>query len=719
MIRPANHSYQFGHFRLEPDARLLLHDGQPVTLTPKAFDTLLALVRQPGRVLTREELMQEVWPDTFVEEANLTVNISTLRKALGEHPTQHRYIVTVPGRGYRFVAEVKEMWEEGTSGVVREQAAEKKLEEVETARATQAEPSVAPRRSRAKHLLWALPLIAVVLLIVWRSNISLTQPAAPLRIVPITSFPGQKSQPTFSPDGNQVAFVWDGGNGGNQDIYVKLIDAGTPLRLTSDAAAESDPVWSADGKHLAFLRPMGGRNAIFLIPALGGSERKVAEVAPSGLWQNLDWSADGKYLAVSDRGAANEAQGIFLIAVESGEKRRLTTPPQSLSDGMPKFSPDGKTLAFVRGSSIFVNDLYLVPVAGGEARRLTTDQRWLFGQAWTADSRALIFSSNRGGLFSLWRIPTAGGAVEALPAAGEDALYPAISRQGNRLSYVRWKIDSNIWRVAGPNATASEAAAPPVKLIASTREDAEPQISPDGKRIAFHSNRTGSYEIWVCASDGKNPIQLTHFKGPQGGSPRWSPDGRQIVFDCRLEGPSDIFVINVDGGAPRRLTTEASEDVVPSWSRDGRWVYFASNRSGTQQVWKIPAEGGTAQQVTQQGGFEPFESTDGRVLYYHKRGSIWRVPVGGGEEARVLDQVEWGYWAVTEQGICFLNRQAQPRPAIELFNFATGQVKRITMVEQDLGVPPPGFAVSPDGRWIFYKRVDQSDNDIMLVENFR
>src|SRR5262249_19559511 len=152
--------------------------------------------------------------------------------------------------------------------------------------------------------LWPLALLAAVLASVWGFNRFTQRSTAPLRIVPLTSFPGQKSQPSFSPDGNQVAFVWDGGDGSNQDIYVKLLDAGTPLRLTSDPAAESDPVWSADGKQLAFLRPLGGgRSAIFLIPALGGSERKVAEVNPSALWQNLDWSADGKYLAVSDTGA--------------------------------------------------------------------------------------------------------------------------------------------------------------------------------------------------------------------------------------------------------------------------------------------------------------------------------------------------------------------------------------------------------------------------------
>jgi Tol biopolymer transport system component len=257
-------------------------------------------------------------------------------------------------------------------------------------------------------------------------------------------------------------------------------------------------------------------------------------------------------------------------------------------------------------------------------------------------------------------------------------------------------------------------------LIASTRDDALPQFSPDGQRIAFFSTRSGNDEIWLCASDGGNQIQLTALNGAPGGTPRWSPDGRHIAFDCRLEGHADIFVINVEGGAPRRLTAESSEDIVPSWSRDGRWLYFASNRSGDTQVWKMPAEGDPAVQVTKQGGFEAFEGADGKTLYYDKGNAIWSVATEGGPETLILDGVEWGRWAVLAQGICFLNRRASPRPTIELFNFATKQASRIASLERDPSIPsPPGFAVSSDGRWILFKRVDQIDNDIMLVENFR
>ena len=146
-------------------------------------------------------------------------------------------------------------------------------------------------------------------------------------------------------------------------------------------------------------------------------------------------------------------------------------------------------------------------------------------------------------------------------------------------------------------------------------------------------------EIWICDSDGRNPLQLTSFGGPYAtGTPRWAPDGKLIAFDSRQNGPSDIFVISPEGGSPRRLTKEPSEDFVPSWSRDSRWIYFCSERGGkgNLQIWKMPAEGGPATQVTQKGGFGAFESFDRKWLFYSKwnpSDEIWRIPIAGGPES--------------------------------------------------------------------------------------
>ena len=228
----------------------------------------------------------------------------------------------------------------------------------------------------------------------------------------------------------------------------------------------------------------------------------------------------------------------------------------------------------------------------------------------------------------------------------------------------------------------------------------------------------------MCDSEGLNPIRLTSFGGPEVGSPRWSPDGKQLAFDSHAKGHADIYELNVEGGLPRRITSESSTDVLPSWSKDGRWIYFSSNRTGNVQVWKVPVEGGDAVQVTKQGGIEPFESPDGKSVYYCKGISLpglWRVPVEGGEETPVFNrQAWWGDWALVNDGIYFLDWVKTDRPwaiAIEFFSFATHQVTQVA----PLGMRPSldGFAASPDHRWILYTEVTPADNDIMMVENFR
>jgi Tol biopolymer transport system component len=174
-------------------------------------------------------------------------------------------------------------------------------------------------------------------------------------------------------------------------------------------------------------------------------------------------------------------------------------------------------------------------------------------------------------------IPASGGAPERLAVAGENASALSISRNGNRLVYERNVWDTNIWRIPGPNASDGKSA--PLRFIASTQPDLEPQFSPDGKKIVFSSARSGNYEIWICDHEGRNPIQLTSFGGFAVGSPRWSPDSRWIAFDSPTKaGNDDIYVIGADGGQSRRLTSGPSNNVRPSWSHDGRWIYFGSNR---------------------------------------------------------------------------------------------------------------------------------------------
>jgi serine/threonine protein kinase len=214
-------------------------------------------------------------------------------------------------------------------------------------------------------------------------------------------------------------------------------------------------------------------------------------------------------------------------------------------------------------------------------------------------------------------------------------------------------------------------------------------------------------------------VPVTSFPGTEL-DPSFSPDGRQIAFDSTAEGHRDIYVVGAGGGRPRRLTTEASADVRPSWSRDGRFVYFGSDRGGGWQVWKAPAEGGPAVQVTKQGGREAFESPDGRFVCYAKENvpGLWRMPAEGGEAAQVLGQVRQGAWAVWEQGVYFLDPDARPSLSVESYSFAAGGTTRVTTIEKELFWSGPGITAAPDGRWILYAQNDQTESDIMLVEDF-
>jgi serine/threonine protein kinase len=555
----------------------------------------------------------------------------------------------------------------------------------------------------------------------------------PMKVVPFTSYAGSEWLGAFSPDGNQIAFAWTGQeNNFIADIYVKQVGAESPKRLTSNSGSVC-PTWTPDGQEVAFLRySESGAATIFTVPVSGGAERKILDLGSNTAFCGWDWSPDGKFIAFAERDPKEGPFRIALVSADTLAKSALTSPSggnladlnsPAEGDFDPEFSPDGQSVAFVRKSSWISADIYVVSVGGGEPRRLTFNNTTIAGLTWTADGREIIFSQNPvyvEGNGSLWRIPAAGGTADRFAEGGDHAIYPHIARHGNRLAFVQGSGDLSIYR---KELSLTSSKRSPTKFIASTRNDASPDYSPDGRKVVFHSDRSGQFEIWKSDIDGTNPVQLT-FLNKFAGSPRWSPDGQQIAFDFFGERRGQVYVVSAERGQPRAITSGDFDNIVPSWSRDGRWIYFASNRTGVFQVWRVPAEGGDAVQVTRQGGFVALESPDGEFIYYVKTfptSGIWRIPVNGGAELQVTDLFKSEFktdWAVVENGIYFINIDAKPGVAIEFFDFATDQVKRIA----NLGKLPHhshNLTVSPDRRAILYSQLDNVGEDIMVVENFR
>ena len=343
---------------------------------------------------------------------------------------------------------------------------------------------------------------------------------------------------------------------------------------------------------------------------------------------------------------------------------------------------------------------------------------------WTPDGNEIVFSALEG-TFGLWRMPLSKPAKpRKLPFASNPALRPAVSRQAKRLAYEVRRYDSNIWRLdlLGPDLKPGD----PVQFIVSTQREKTPSFSPDGKRIAFCSDRSGNYEIWAGDSDGTKLVKLTSFggRGSIQGVPVWSPDNQNIAFSGSLAGNTDIYVIDANEGAPRRLATDsANNDDYPYWSPDGQWLYFRSDRKGSE-IWKVPARGGEAIQVTRVGEPDvdiPRESPDGKWLYY-SRGwpgpqSVWKMPVAGGESTRVLEAMApGGKWTVGPDGIYFFTvPDEKGHTDLSVYEFATGKTGKI----RTMGRPVDDMAVSPDGRTILYSQLHEESSDLMLVENFR
>jgi dipeptidyl aminopeptidase/acylaminoacyl peptidase len=349
----------------------------------------------------------------------------------------------------------------------------------------------------------------------------------------------------------------------------------------------------------------------------------------------------------------------------------------------------------------------------GEPKKLAHKEGDVRGLTWTADGSRICFSLDS----QIQIISVSGGDTVSLG----NGFSPSIRREGRALVYTRSLLMENIWRAPGP----ASKAGPVERFISSSEVDGMPHFSPDGERIAFISNRMGSVEVWLCNSDGTDPTQLTSLDKDSASRPRWSPDGQQILFTVWHETGGDTWVVDADGIRPHPLISGPSNDILASWSRDGQWVYFTSNRTDRQEIWKIPAAGGEAEQVTTNGGAEPFESHDERLLYYVKRlgeGRVWKVPVGGGEERQVIDaRVEVLNWALWDDGICRINFDRPEGPVIEYINLETQQVRDLARLDEK-AVPNRyqgnGICVSPDGRWVLYGQNDFPFEDLMIVEDF-
>jgi Tol biopolymer transport system component/DNA-binding winged helix-turn-helix (wHTH) protein len=604
---------EFGPFRIDPEQRLLFRDQQAISLPSKTFDLLLVLVQHSGQVVLKEDLMKTLWPDTFVEESNLGQHVFQLRKALGEQSQNSAYIVTVPGRGYRFANPVRtlttgEQLEEDE--VVIESHSRSQLTVTDAARA------VSPADRKRTFWLGAAAVIIPVAAITWGVYSYLMSAPAPFQKIEMQQLTtiGRVRAATISPDGRYVAYVkgQDILQAHSESLWVRQIAGGRDIQVVPTDDVHYDGItFSHDGDYLYFVRSEGGSlpvGFLYRIPVLGGTaQRLIADLAGG-----VTLSPDGKQVAFVRNSSTESA---LVVANEDGSaEKKLAVRKVPNYFGHVAWSPNGKSIAtnvnnYEAGKN---NEFVLVeiPAQGGPEHPIAS-KLWLGSGdlAWFADGRGLLTTNaadDAGAVAQIWYISSAKG--EARRITNDLNVYDGVNLSANSrvLATVQFKYTLNVW--LAPLAEPDRA-----KPITSDGNSAEAKWGPDG-RILYSGGTLRETSIWEMRPDGTDGTKLENKSAIADHYP--SMCGQYIVFESFQKGVWGIWRMDSDGNNLKELVFDAGLFSEPSCAADGRWVFY-SKAGPDWGIWKTPIAGGNSVRINGTRGVRSTAvSPDGKTLAY-------------------------------------------------------------------------------------------------------
>jgi Tol biopolymer transport system component/DNA-binding winged helix-turn-helix (wHTH) protein len=720
----AKNRVRFGPYEADLETQELWKSGVRLKLGGQPFGLLTMLIKRPGELLSREDLRATLWSsDTFVDfNHGLNAAMNKLRDCLNDSAEDPKYIETLPRRGYRFIALVEpvERVAESTAADMPPPpalpvSARKPLEKVTWMETAPVGRVAIPYRWLA---IPALLLVAAVVGILYRVESGRHRVASEGTAI-LEGAPRPAVAPVFSPDGEKIAFRVENDAGHAPGIYVSELASGKLSQLTTDGR-DGNPAWSPDSAALAFVRIGQEGRAIYRVDAKGGDAHRLAALNGRFSQSDLDWSPDGKYIAFSGISSSGGSQ-LYAFSPANPDLHTLTDPIGKDQDWGPAFSPDGKKIAFVRRREAnLAENIFVAPIEGGAAQQLTFGTANIESPpAWTSDGKWIVYSTTQTGEARLWKVSSTGGPAEILPGVSAQSSHPSIPRAvGTPLAYQSVLGDSTIWRLNVSQAAGSDSG---LVVISAAGSNEGPRLSPNGRKLAFMSNRGGSMEIWISDPDGSYPLKLTNLDGC--GSPQWSPDSKSIAFDSIHSGRPGIYVVSLEGGEPRALAEGGFfQNVVPSWSHDGRWIYFASDRAGQDNIWKVRPTGGEPVRVTQHNGFAPLESPDGKTLYFassrYPSPQIWQVPVDGGNETMVsplLRPETWAGWTVVGDGFYFLAAgESEGRTALEFYDPTANVTRLVTQLNGNAF----WLSSSNDEQTVWYNQKHEGQSVILVKRDF-
>lgn len=763
--------YSFKNFTLDLERRLLLRDGEPVPLTPKAFDTLALLVRRSGRVVGKDELLDEVWADAFVEESTIAQNVFTLRKALGQSHAENQFIETVPKHGYRFIADVIAV--EGATdgkpengrqraapdlpagagisgaGISGAEAGGAEIGNPETfdaadrdAGADKNEPRVsaavnvaagttsnfnAYTKLLAPTLLLLAVAVAVGLLLFTRSDGGVADfAAAPTRTTQLTNT-GRVLRAAVSPDGKYVAYIQS--ERGQESLWLRQVEIAGGIEVVPPSGSHFVGItFAPDSNSIFYVKygPDKASSGLYQVPVLGGAARKILTDVDS----QISFAPDKRRFAFMLNDLSRKESHLVIAALDDAGQRRLAvnTGVHWMTDAAPAWSPDGKTIIFTariqpsKAASAMAS-LVEVRVEDGGQKILDT-RRWDAIQAieWLADGTSLIVAARDNASLlahQLWQVDYPGGEARAVTKDSNSYSSAGVTADTKSLVTILHRRIANLW--IAPGDRASEA----VQIHSGNSKDLGWTLGVewlrDGK-IIYGSTASGKEDVWLMNADGSNQRQLTTTPGANF-EPTVSEDGRTVVYVSKdAEAGQRLWKMNLDNGERAQLTRGAY-DLRPDISPDGRWVVYMSVIKDSPTLWKTSIDGGGAPvQLSDKIAAVPRVSPDGRFIACFYRAQVETfsklavIPFEGGEPVKVFERspttfVEAGIqWTPDGRALSFIDNR--------------DGVSNVWLQPLD-GSPPRQltnfasetifrFAWSPDGRMIVAERGTET-GDIVLI----
>lgn len=683
-------SFTVGEWLIEPELLQISRKGEIRKIELRTMEILLLLVSNEGRVVSKQELHDQIWGDIYVTDNALTRAVSRLRKAFDDNPSQPEYIDTISKTGYRIIASVNfDMDKEQKSASI---------------------PLTAKRKTT---LLWGLGILLLVSSFSLASFLGKDSYSGFYDPVPVSTLIGPEMEPEISPDGEQMLFSYVEPGGNYSDIYIKVLQDLSQVNFTDRETHQGFGSWSPDGAYLVYASTESGDCGVFKEPSIGGENTRIGTCYSNP--RDFGWSPDGKKVAFSDIKTPQEPRKIYFIDVATNSIEEVTSPGENVQgDYDPEFSPNGRFMVFNRKISGLRGDLFKMELETSEVTQLTFDNAAILGLDVFDEGRQIAFSSNRGGQRALWKIPFSGGNSVRFQINDRVPTHPRFAIEKKRMIYKSNIDQTHLW--------ISENDSPIREVAASSRAETHPSISNDGEHVVFISNRTGNFEVWSSALNGINAVKYTSLNGSFVNMPGWSPNDKEIVFDGRVGTDNAIFIIDVASKTTRTFIDMEGDQLNASYSRDGKFIYFSSNHSGSWQIWKKSIIDQTLIQVTVNGGYYLQEGLADDFLYYTKNDTsgIWRISQSGDkEEVQVvvdLSQIDWGSWSLIETGIIYMERKNGAQ--LVKLPYDGDSSSKINMYKPDkpVQIGSPTLAVNRDGSTFILAQIVNREDEIMMVD---